>query len=117
MDRIKKKYAARDKRKQRVRKKVMGTSQSLRLSVFKSLYHIYAHIIDDEKAATLLAVSDAHIKGKHTKSEVAKMVGLELAKKAKGLGVESIVFDRGGFRYHGRVKQIAEGAREGGLIF
>ena len=102
----------------RIRAKISGTNERPRLSVFRSNQHIYAQLIDDEKGATLLALSDAHIKkGKHTKAELAKMVGVELAKKAKASGVESIVFDRGGFRYHGRVKQIADGAREGGLIF
>lgn len=102
----------------RIRAKISGTNQRPRLSIFRSNQHIYAQLIDDEKGATLLALSDAHIKkGKHTKSELAKMVGVELAKKAKAKGVESVVFDRGGFRYHGRVKQIAEGAREGGLVF
>lgn len=102
----------------RIRAKISGTNERPRLCVFRSNQHIYAQLIDDEKGVTLLALSDAHIKkGKHTKSELAKMVGVELAKKAKGSGVESVVFDRGGFRYHGRVKQIADGAREGGLIF
>lgn len=102
----------------RIRAKISGTQERPRLSVYRSSQHIYAQLIDDQKAITILAISDSHVKkGKHTKSELAKMVGLELAKKAKAKGVESVVFDRGGFRYHGRVKQIAEGAREGGLVF
>ncbi|OGD32148.1 50S ribosomal protein L18 [Candidatus Azambacteria bacterium RIFCSPHIGHO2_02_FULL_52_12] len=102
----------------RIRAKVAGTTKRPRLSVFRSNQHIYAQLIDDEKGETLSAVSDAHIKkGKHTKSELAKMVGMEIAKKAKAAGVDKVVFDRGGFRYHGRVRHVADGAREGGLAF
>lgn len=102
----------------RIRAKVAGSAERPRLSVFRSNQHIYAQLIDDEKNATLFAVSDASLKkGKHTKTELAKMVGMEIAKKAKTAGVEKVVFDRGGFRYHGRVRSVADGAREGGLTF
>lgn len=89
-----------------------------RLSVFRSSKHIYAQIIDDEKAATICAVSDAKEgKTKNTKVQRAHDVGVAIAKEAKKAGIEKVVFDRGGFRYHGRIKEVAEGAREGGLVF
>lgn len=88
-----------------------------RLAVFRSSKHIYAQIIDDEKAATICAASDAkHAKSKKTKAERAREVGVEIAKLAKKEGIEKVVFDRGGFQYHGRIKEVAEGAREGGLV-
>jgi len=102
----------------RIRAKVKGTKTKPRLSVFRSNQHIYAQVIDDEKGVTLCATSDSvSKKGKHTKLEKAKLVGLDIAKKAKDAGVKAVVFDRGGFKYHGRVQQVAEGAREGGLTF
>ena len=105
----------------RVRSKVRGTSQRPRLSVFRSLKHIYAQIIDDQKGVTLVAASEkdlspASLKGK-TKTEKAKLVGLALAKKALKKKITQVAFDRGPYRYHGRVKALAEGAREGGLKF
>ena len=122
MDRMKKKYAARDKRKQRVRKKVMGTNQAPRLSVFKSLNHIYAQIIDDGKGVTLAAAStlSAELKDDLPKGgniDAAQKVGALIAHKAKEHQIESVVFDRGGNLYHGRIKALAEAAREGGLKF
>ena len=125
VDRIKKKYTARDKRKQRVRKKVMGTSQTLRLSVFKSLNHIYAQIIDDEKGVTLAAASTLSAELKDSPNlqigggnvDAAQKVGALIAHKAKEHQIESVVFDRGGNLYHGRIKALAEAAREGGLKF
>lgn len=78
---------------------------------------MYAQLIDDAKAVTLCAATDTAHKGKHTKSERAKKVGEEIATKAKKAGITKVVFDRGGFPYHGRIKEVAEGAREGGLIF
>jgi large subunit ribosomal protein L18 len=106
----------------RVRKKVYGTAEKPRLSVFRSLSHIYAQIIDDDNGKTLAAVSsfgkkaEAEIKGKK-KSDVSKEIGKLLAQKAKSNGIERVVFDRNGYRYHGRVQAFAEGAREGGLQF
>lgn len=102
----------------RIRAKVKGTNERPRLSVFRSGKHVYAQLIDDAKQVTLAAASDLSIKkGKHTKTELAKQVGTEIAKQAKAAGVSAVVFDRGGFPYQGRVRQVAEAAREGGLKF
>lgn len=103
-----------------IRKKVSGTAQLPRLSVFRSNTDIYAQLIDDVNGNTLAAASsrDKDIAAqKGTKTEKSKMVGEAIAKKAIALGLSSCVFDRGGFLYHGRVKAVAEGAREGGLKF
>jgi large subunit ribosomal protein L18 len=103
-----------------IRKKVSGTAQLPRLSVFRSNTDIYAQMIDDVNGATLAAASsrDKDIAAqKGTKTEKSKMVGEAIAKKAIALGLSSCVFDRGGFLYHGRIKAVAEGAREGGLKF
>lgn len=108
----------RQQRHKRIRSKIKGTSQRPRLSVFRSSKHIYAQIIDDVAHNTLAAISDVSIKkGKMTKSELAKKIGQELAKKAKGKDIKNIVFDRGGYKYHGRIKMVADGAREEGLEF
>jgi len=111
-------------RKQRIkytiRKKVFGTAQSPRLAVFRSNTDIYAQLIDDVNGTTLAAASskDKEVKAqKATKTEQSKLVGQAIAKKAVALGLTTCVFDRGGFLYHGRVKAVAEGAREGGLKF
>ncbi|MGN6163730.1 MAG: 50S ribosomal protein L18 [Flavisolibacter sp.] len=104
----------------RIRAKVAGTAQKPRLSVFRSNAEIYVQLIDDDNAATLAAASsrDKDIAAQNgTKSEKSKLVGQAIARKAKDLGIEKVVFDRGGNLYHGRVKQLAEGAREGGLVF
>ncbi|KER10826.1 MAG: 50S ribosomal protein L18 [[Candidatus Thermochlorobacteriaceae] bacterium GBChlB] len=112
----------RAKVKARVRKKVYGTAEKPRLSVFRSLSHIYAQIIDDDNGKTLAAVSsvgksiEPMLKGKK-KSDVSKEMGKMMAEKAKASGITSVVFDRNGYRYHGRVQAFAEGAREGGLQF
>ena len=89
----------------------------LRLSVFRSLKHIYAQIIDDEKGVTLVSASSLALKLKGNKTEVARQVGRALAEKALALGIKQVAFDRGPYKYHGRVKALAEGAREGGLEF
>lgn len=103
------------RRQTRVRAKMKG---GMRLSVFRSNKYISAQIIDDKKGVTLLSVSEKELgKEKMTKTEKARKVGLILAKKLKSKKIEKIVFDRGSFRYHGRVKALAEGAREGGLKF
>ena len=101
-----------------IRRQIEGTSERPRLSVFKSNKGIYAQLIDD-KSGNTLAYSSSKEVGEAGKRnvEVSKTVGQKLAEKAKGLGVESVVFDRGGYPYHGRVKALAEGAREGGLKF
>ena len=110
-----------EKRKRRhrgVRAKVSGTNKIPRLCVFRSSNHIYAQLIDDLKGKTLLSVSDIELKkvsGK--KVDVAKEVGKSIAEKAAEKKISKVVFDRGGFKYHGRVKSLAQGAREGGLKF
>ena len=110
------KKGQRTRRHNRIRAKVSGTSERPRLAVFKSNSYLYAQLIDDTKGATLAAVSDMGLKGK-TKTERAKLAGEALAKSAKAKGLASVVFDRGGFIYTGRVRAFAEGAREGGLVF
>lgn len=103
------------KRHKVLRKKVVGTDSRPRLSVFRSSKHIYAQIIDDSQSKTIIATSD--IKETGTKMEKAFKVGKKLAEKAIKKKLNNIVFDRGGFLYHGRVAKLAEGAREGGLKF
>jgi len=117
-----KRQAARLKRKVRVRKKIVGTSQRPRLNVFKSAKHIYAQLIDDTTGATLVAVSttmgEINSGLKYTGNiEAARKIGAEIAKKALGKDINAVVFDRNGFLYHGRVKAVAEAARENGLTF
>lgn len=99
----------------RVRRKVSGTTSRPRLNVFRSNKNIYAQVIDDTAGHTLAAASSKEAKG--TKSEQAKAVGQLIAEKAKAAGITQVVFDRGGYLYHGRVKAVADGAREGGLDF
>jgi large subunit ribosomal protein L18 len=113
----------RKRRHVRVRSKVSGTPMRPRLNVFRSSAHIYAQVIDDLAGHTLAAASDleseiqARAGDEATKTDKAKAVGQIIAERAKAAGIESVVFDRGGFLYHGRVKAVAEGAREGGLDF
>lgn len=104
-------------RKQRVRKKLRVTSSRPRLTVFVSNKHIYAQIIDDAKGHTLVAARDADVKDKNKVVAVAQKVGEELAVRAVKLGVKQVVFDRGGRKYHGRIKALADSARAGGLEF
>lgn len=114
------KVSSRKKIQYRIRKKVSGTSALPRLSVFRSNKDIYVQLIDDDNGATLAAASsrDKDIAAqKGTKTEKSKLVGEAIARKAKDLGLEAVVFDRGGYLYHGRVKSVADGAREGGLKF
>ena len=103
----------------RVRKKISGTPERPRLSVYKSLKGIYAQIIDDVNGTTLVAAStlDKEVKTKASNIEAAKEVGALVAKRAAKAGIKTIVFDRGGYQYHGKVKALAEAAREGGLEF
>ncbi len=104
--------------KRRVRAQITGTTERPRLSVFRSNEHIYAQLIDDLKGHTIAAASSkADGVGGESRVETGKLVGQRLAEKAKEAGVERVVFDRNGYRYHGRVKALAEGAREGGLKF
>ena len=111
--------AQRLKRHKRVRGKISGTPERPRLNVFRSLNHIYAQVIDDVKGVTLVSASstekDFGVSGGN--KEGAKKVGELIAKRAVEKGIEKVVFDRGGYVYHGRVKELAEGAREGGLKF
>lgn len=111
------------RRHERLRKKVSGTSERPRLSVYRSLHHIYAQVIDDTKGLTLVAASTVEpelkkkVKDKGGNIEAAKVVGTAIAKKAIEKGITKVVFDRGGQIYHGRVKALAAAAREGGLEF
>src|SRR4051794_37407456 len=112
--------AARIARQQRVRKKVVGTDTRPRVCVFRSNKHIYAQVISDDQGKTLVSVSslsDAIGEGAKRGLTVAKQVGVALAKVCKEKNIEHVIFDRNGFLYHGRVKAVADGAREGGLDF
>jgi large subunit ribosomal protein L18 len=112
------KQQSRKRIQMRVRKKVNGTAERPRLSVFRSSKSIYCQIIDDLKGHTLVAASSLESSiGNGNKSEQATAVGKLIADKAKAAGISSVVFDRSGYLYHGRVKALAEGAREGGLQF
>ncbi len=107
------------KRHKRVRAKISGTAATPRLCVFRSLKNIYAQIIDDVAGKTLVSAStlEKGFDGYGGNKEAAKKLGVMLAEKAKAQGIEEVVFDRGGYLYHGRVKELADGAREGGLKF
>mgnify|MGYP001304608902 CR=1 FL=1 len=113
---------AREARHRRVRKKVAGTGQRPRLCVFRSASHVYVQMIDDEQGSTLASASTlepevrAQRNGK-TKTELARLVGVLIAQRASEKGVNQVVFDRAGYRYHGRVQALADAAREGGLRF
>lgn len=115
---VKTKPAQRLKRRRRVRAKVRGTAERPRISVFRSNRGIFAQLIDDDAGVTLAAVNwtEADLRDLQP-TDQAKQAGLLLAQRAKAAGVDSAVFDRGGYQYHGRVQALADGAREGGLIF
>jgi len=122
MDKAREKRLARMRRHSRVRKQVYGTSERPRLNVFRSLKHIHAQVIDDTQGHTLVAAStlDPDVRselGGKAKASQAKLVGAVLAERALAAGIKQVVFDRGGYRYHGRVRALAEAAREGGLEF
>jgi large subunit ribosomal protein L18 len=106
---------ARVHRHTRVRKKVAGTAERPRLAVYRSNRHIYAQLIDDDAARTLVAASDREVDGGDAKTDAAKLVGALIAERASAAGISSVVFDRGGRLFHGRVAALAEGAREKGL--
>ncbi len=113
---------ARRRRHARVRRKVVGTAERPRLSVYRSLQHIYAQVIDDASGRTLVSAStlDKALRDEISKLEVheqAKAVGRAVAERAKAAGIERVVFDRGGYVYHGRIRAVAEGSREAGLVF
>ena len=117
-----KKAASRVRRKRSIRKKITGTPERPRLSVYRSNKHIYAQVIDDVNGKTLASISSesASVRPEiadKKKTEAAHIVGQKLAEKCKELSIETVIFDRNGFIYHGRVKAVAEGAREGGLKF
>ena len=109
-------HELRARRHLRVRKRVSGTAERPRLVVYRSLKHIYAQLVDDVKNHTLMTVSDLKV-GDGKKQERSVAVGKEIAAKAKEAGITRVVFDRAGYKYHGRVKAVADGAREGGLEF
>jgi large subunit ribosomal protein L18 len=122
MKRLTTAYHARRRRHLRVRKKVHGTADKPRLSVYRSLSHIHAQIIDDVSGNTIASASDLEAEGKtraggKPKLERARVVGELLGQRAKDRGVSVVVFDRGGYKYHGRVKALAEAARKAGLAF
>lgn len=122
MDKAKEKRLARQRRHARVRQRVYGTSERPRLSVFRSLNHIHAQVIDDTQGRTLVAAStlDAEIRtqlGDKNKTAQSVVVGDLLAQRALAAGIKYVVFDRGGYLYHGRVKALADAARKGGLDF
>ena len=111
------KVKRRTKIKAGIRSRVFGTPERPRLSVFRSNKQIYVQLIDDLSGTTLVAASSADVKDKLTKTEMSSLVGKNIAKKAVEKGISNVVFDRGGFLYHGRVKALADAAREGGLNF
>jgi large subunit ribosomal protein L18 len=121
---VRKALTPRQRRHRRVRAKVSGTPQRPRLNVFRSSVHIYAQVIDDERGHTIAAAGShepdlraRHAESHMTKTEKAVAVGQLVAERAKAAGITQVVFDRGGFLYHGRIKALADAAREGGLEF
>lgn len=120
MDRQKAKQTRRNRRRTGIRKRVSGTGTIPRLSIYRSLRHVYAQVVNDLDGTTICAAStmDKGYSGEGTgNTEAAKAVGKLIAERAKAKGIEKVVFDRGGFRYHGRVRALADAAREGGLKF
>ena len=108
----------RDRRHKKIRAKIFGTADKPRFHVFRSNKHIYLQLIDDEKGRVLVFASDSKITGKNKKgTDLSKKLGLAIAEKAKEKNIQMVVFDRGGYTYHGNIKAIAQGAREGGLKF
>jgi len=120
MTQVASRTAARSKRHERIRLRLAGTPSRPRLAVFRSLNHIYAQVIDDSTGRTLAAASsvEKELRSiKQTKTDEAKVVGRLVAERAKSAGVEHVVFDRAGFRYHGRIRSLADAARDAGLDF
>ena len=112
------KEVARQKKKARIRRRVTGTSERPRLCVFRSARHIYAQLIDDTKGETLVSASTLDVEGmKNANKNTAHAIGQEVAKRAISKNIKAVVFDRNGYLYHGRVKSLADGAREAGLNF
>jgi len=119
MDRAKERVVSRGRVRERIRSKITGTADRPRLAVFKSLKHIYAQVIDDASGKTIASASsrDKDSATKGANAAAAKAVGVLIAKKAKDKGVTQVVFDRGGYLYHGNIKALADAARENGLKF
>ena len=111
------KRQAKARRHKRVRSKIIGTAETPRLNLFRSNKGLFVQLINDDSGITLASASEKEIKGKKTKADAAKEVGKLIAKKAQKKNISKVVFDRGGYKYHGRVKAAAEGAREEGLVF
>ena len=111
------KQQKRQRRHKRIRAKIIGTNSCPRLSIFRSNQHIYVQLINDKKGQTLVSLSDLKIKKKGNKTEVAAEIGKQVAKIALEKKIKKIVFDRAGYKYHGRVKAVAEAARQAGLKF
>lgn len=118
MSQLSKKSALRDRRKKRIRKKIFGTGERPRVSVFRSERHVYVQVIDDNQGQTLVSISSFE-KGNHSKAnvEACSNLGKELAGRCKAKNINAVVFDKNGYTYHGRIKALADGAREGGLQF
>ncbi len=117
-DKLKIKQQQKANRQKRIRAKISGSAKCPRLNVYRSLKHIFAQLIDDTAGRTLVSASDSEIKAKKgKKTDKAKEVGLLIAKKAEDKKISQVVFDRAGHQYHGRIKAVADGAREGGLKF
>ena len=112
-----KRLSRRDRIRKGIRQQISGTPERPRLSVFKSNKNIYAQLIDDLKGHTIAAASTRELEVSNATVETSKNVGTKLAEKAKEAGITEVVFDRGGYKYHGQIKALAEGAREGGLKF
>ncbi|MBT8379358.1 MAG: 50S ribosomal protein L18 [Ignavibacteria bacterium] len=118
-----KRIKTRERAKIKIRKKIVGSEQIPRLAIFRSLNNIYAQLIDDSTSKTIIAVSSlskelqAELNSAKGKTDKSKLVGSLLAKKALEKNLKNVVFDRSGYKYHGRVKAVADGAREGGLVF
>jgi len=119
MDRAKQRVEARGRIKARIRRKVSGTTERPRLAVFKSLKHLYVQVIDDASGKTIVSASsrDKDTSSKGANSAAAKALGAAIARKAKDKGITRVVFDRGGYLYHGNIKALADAARENGLEF
>jgi large subunit ribosomal protein L18 len=112
---VEKKRLHREKRRKRVRRKVSGTAERPRLSVYRSNVHIYAQLVDDDAGNTLAAADSREVGEAESRKEAARKVGELIANRATDAGIEAVVFDRGGNKYHGRIAALAEGARSGGL--
>lgn len=117
MDKQKQKVLRRQRRHKRIRTKIKGTAEVPRLSVYKSNKSMFLQLIDDTAEKTLVSVSPQEVEGKGTKTDLGYYMGEKLAEKAKEKNIEKVVFDKGGYTFHGRVKAVADAAREKGLIF